>query len=404
MISDLTLAANYLPASQTDYARPTQAAAQSLLAKMYLTRGSAVTEDRGTKSSDMDSTVYYAQKVIDFKGDLLSDFNDANRQDNEKNKEVLFAVQYTSDPLFNGSGNGMHRFFTIQYEVIQGMQRDMNYDVAWIRACPTDYLYDLYDPTIDSRFYKSFQNVWYCNVTNEAQLPKWTAANAPSPDMVDKPRFKYGDTAIYVSMHQNVPDAEINRKAYWWYPRNKFNRQLPQYRYHLDPYRASVESTIGTLDFKLLWLSDTYLTIAEAYGRKGDYSKAVEYINKVRKRAAYKEGEIKPGEVLTVHHGDPAKFTSNTESEMCITVEQINSSEKLRDFILDERGREFCGTFDRRFDLLRTETFFDRIKKYNAPAAVNIKEFNKWRPIPQNHIDRLKNPGTVEEEQNPGYY
>lgn len=408
IITDLRFAAEYLPATQTEYARPTQAAAQSLLAKIYLTRGSAVTEDRGQKPTDQDSAIFYAQKVIDYKGGLIPDYHDANRQDNEKNNDVLFAVQYTTEPLYNGSGNGMHRFFVIQYEVIQGMQRNLEYDVAWIRASPTDYLYDLYDPSIDSRFYKNFQTVWYCNVTNEAQLPKWTAANAPTPDKVGQPRFVLGDTAIYVSMHKDVPDAEINAKPYWWYPRNKFkphgSRHLPQYRYHMDPYRSSVESTVGTLDFKLLWLSDTYLTIAEAYGRKGDYAKAAEYINVVRKRAAYKEGEIKPGEVITVHGGDPAQLTSSTETAMMITVEQINSPEKLRDFILDERGRELCGTFDRRFDLLRTETFYDRIKQYNPYAAPNIKEFHKWRPIPQNHIDRLQNPGPVEEEQNPGYY
>jgi hypothetical protein len=408
IISDLRFAAEQLPPTQTEYARPTQAAAQSLLAKIYLTRGSAITEDRGKKATDQDSAIFYAQKVIDFKGSLLSDYHDANRQDNEKNNDVLFAVQFTSEPLFNGNGNMMHRFFIIQYNLVEGMTRDLKYDVAWIRSCPTDYLYDLYDPTIDSRFYKNFQMVWYCNVTNETLWPKWSAEYAPSPEMVGKPRFQYGDTALYVSMHRNVTAAEYNAKPYHWFPYDRYkpygSRQMPQYRYHMDPYRSSVESLAGTLDFKLLWLSDTYLTIAEAYGQKGNYTKAAEYINAVRKRAAYKDGEARAKEVVTVHGGDPAQITASTETAMMITEDQINSPEKLRDFILDERGRELCGTYDRRFDLLRTETFYERIKKYNVPAAANINEWHNWRPIPQNHIDRLKNPGPVEEEQNPGYY
>ncbi len=40
-------------------------------------------------------------------------------------------------------------------------------------------------------------------------------------------------------------------------------------------------------------LAETYLIVGEAYGRKADYVKALEYVNVVRKRAAYKAGEVK---------------------------------------------------------------------------------------------------------------
>ena len=41
--------------------------------------------------------------------------------------------------------------------------------------------------------------------------------------------------------------------------------------------------------------------------------------------------------------------------------------------------------------------------KYN-PEAVNIRDYHKLMPIPQKHIDRLDPKGSIEEEQNEGYY
>ena len=48
----------------------------------------------------------------------------------------------------------------------------------------------------------------------------------------------------------------------------------------------------------------------------------------------------------------------------------------------------------------------DWVMKFNgeAKAAGTMRPFHKLRPIPQNHIDRLKPAGKIEEEQNEGYY
>lgn len=402
IISDLRFAAEYLPETQVEQARPTRSAAQHLLAKVYLTRGSALTEERGQKSTDMDSAAYYAEKVIAFKGGLLDNFNDARRVDNEENKEVLFAVQYTSDKLYDGDGNRMHLFYTIQYMTIGGLTLSLDYGEAWVRLRPTDYLYDLFDLKHDSRFYKSFKTTYFCNY--ESTIPQWTSVYAPSADLVGQPKFGIGDTALYFSMNTNATDDEIGAKPYTWRPRNKFtNRVFPCYQYHLDPYRTSSTDKYGTLDFKLMWLSETYLIAAEAYGRKENYDKATEYINVVRRRAAYKEGEEKPSQYV-LDGGNAKDLTKGTEAEMEITADQINSFEKLRDFILEERARELCGDDERWFDLVRTETFYERVVKYNKQCPDAVRPYHKLRPIPQNHIDRLTNPGSNEEEQNEGYY
>ncbi|MDQ6481689.1 RagB/SusD family nutrient uptake outer membrane protein [Dyadobacter sp. LHD-138] len=403
IIADLTFSANYLPAVQPDYARPTQSAAQHLLAKVYLTRGSAVAEDRGQKNTDMDSAAYFAEKVIAFKDGLLADYDAVRGWQNEKNKEALFSVQYSTDRLINGTGSEMGRVYTIQYETVAGLQPSLEYGLPYVRLRPTEYFYDLYNRKNDSRFYKSFNTAWLCNRGDN--IPKWTASDAPKPELVGKARFAIGDTALYVSMNPDIPAGQVGGKPYLWLPRNKFTTRLfPQYKYHLDPRKTNVNDQNGTLDFTLMWLGETYLIAAEAHGRNKNYQSAVKFINVVRSRAAYKQGEAKPKQFYLVEGGAFSELTTGTGNKMLITEDKINSFEKLRDFILEERARELGGDNDRWFDLVRTETFLNRVKALNPIAAPLVKSFHKLRPIPQEHIDRIENGGPIAEEQNEGYF
>jgi hypothetical protein len=404
IIADLTIAEEYLPTTPSEYGRATKGAAMHLLAKVYLTRGSAVKDQRGQQSTDMGNAALYAQKVIDLgQYSLLDNFADVFDPDNQKNKEIIFAVQFTTNKLGNGTGNMTHLFFLCAYDQFAGMSRDLINGRSYTRLRPTDYLLDVYDRKYDSRFYKIFRTVHYCN--NPGAAPKWTSANAPSPELVGQPKFALGDTALYFSMDQNVSDIEIAKKPYHWLPRNKFTElYYLAMQLYLDPFREDVQSTNGTRDWFLMRLGETYLIAAEAYGRKGDYTKALELLNTLRERASYKEGEKKPAQYYMVEGGSEADLYKSTKSEMTVTLEQINSPEKLRDFILDERARECHFEYQRWYDLVRTETFYERVKEYNTEAMANVKEYHKLRPIPQAHIDRLANPGSNEEEQNEGYY
>ncbi len=406
IIADLTFAAQYLPATQSEFARASQIAAQDLLAKVYLTRGSAVTDQRGQKPTDMDSAAYYADLVIAAKGGLLPNYDDARNEYNEGNKEVLFAIQYTSNVLANGPGNWANLFYVSQYDNIAGggMDRDLANGRALVRLMPTEYLWSLFDRKNDSRLYKEYKTVWICNTTNTSKIQKWTAASAPDPGLVGQPKFADGDTAIVFSFDTVTNQSLIDKKPYVWFPRNKWtDRFFPHYRYFLDSTRTGVNDAGGKLDFPLLWLAETYLIAAEAYGRNGNYAKAAEYINIVRTRAAYKAGEPKTFHYTMSDGGDSSTLMTSTEAAMQITEADINSPTKIRDFILEERARELGGDFERWYDLVRTETFYDRVLQYNAAAAPNLKPFHKLRPIPQTHIDRLSIPGPATEEQNPGY-
>lgn len=59
--------------------------------------------------------------------------------------------------------------------------------------------------------------------------------------------------------------------------------------------------------------------------------------------------------------------------------------------ILEERALELCGEQQRWFDLKRTHTLVDRVKKYNGQAAGNVNLIHYYRPIPEAQMDACTN-------------
>lgn len=102
IISDLRNAAENLPEKASVLGRATRYSAAHLLAKVYLTRGSAVKDARGQKATDMDSTLYYAEQVINSGAySLQENFSSLWDIKNQGNSETVFAVQFTTEPMFN---------------------------------------------------------------------------------------------------------------------------------------------------------------------------------------------------------------------------------------------------------------------------------------------------------------
>lgn len=415
ILEDVNYAVDNLPETQSDYGRATRYAASHLLSEVYLTRGSAVKEQRGQQATDFENAAKYAEQVIGSnKYALENDFKQLWDINNQRNKEVILAVQYSSLLLHNNnSGNKVHLYYTMVYDESPGMKRDIENGRPWRRVRPTDFtLFDLYDRKNDARFYKTFKTAWFCN--NEGNIKKWEVIKdkngnvlfTPSPELMGKPKMGIGDTAIWVTVERYPAgtnmDIQYASRAYDYYPRERqTNAKFPQNYKFYDNKRSSVAEENGSRDWYLFRLGETYLIAAEAYGRMGNYEKAAEYLNVVRKRAAYKEGEKKPSEFLLVEGGKEADCLKSTEPQLLLKPSDIQTD--FVDFMLDERAREMHGECIRRWDLMRTEKLVERVKKYN-PEAINIKEFHKLMPIPQKHIDRLDPKGTIEEEQNEGYY
>lgn len=367
----------------TDYGRATKAAAEHLLARVYLTRASSTSK----AADDYAKAATLAQSVVANYGfKLLPDFASVFAQGaGEINDEVIFAVQYTSDPLTNAStapldnsggntgGNNLHLFFGMQYDVQPGMQRDIANDRPFKRLRPTTYLLETVfkDRVNDSRYKKTFKDTWYSNKPG---------ANLNTSFDNSKPRItlKAGDTAIYIPGVEWTL-AQRAAKPYQVLVPSLYNEALfPTLQKFLDPLRPDLIYEQGSRDYLAFRLAETYLILAEAQLMQGKTADAVTAINMVRRRAAY------PGK----------------EAAMTITADQMNM-----DMIMEERARELAGEQIRWLDLKRWGKLVERVQKYNPQAAANIKPFHNLRPIPQTQIDRSeKTPeGTPGFPQNDGY-
>lgn len=468
IIGDFKSAGPYLPWRYTsaDRGRATRAMAYHFLAKVYLTRGSAVTEARGQKPTDMDSVIVFADSVITRSGHALETdygalFNasypdgkippigengtpptgsKARIDANNASNEIIYAAQFSSNLNLAGTNNQTHLFYPSAYDAgIPGMTRDFFNGRPFRRLRPTDYTIDIFDKINDSRFFKSFQTVHYRNVASNASLPVFTASNAPNPSLVGKPRVGLGDTAaLYIANPIDRPllTSQIaNMRYYTVFARYKQatlggplstdysgNKYLTLWKLS-DPIRLTTTNNEarGIRNGTFARLADTYLTIAEAYGRKGDYAKALTYVNVLRKRAAYKTGEERspqiwqymggPSTLANTETGNLATdvlFTTNAPSELYPPT-VASTPARFIHFILNERTRELCGEFYRWEDLVRTETFFERTKLYNTDISASFAPHHKLRPIPllqmisQTINGQPMSPADMAAYQNPGY-
>ncbi|GAC1453151.1 MAG: RagB/SusD family nutrient uptake outer membrane protein [Gemmatimonadaceae bacterium] len=352
ILADLLAAEAVLPVTTPEWGRATKGAAQHLLAKVYLTRAQA---------GDFAQAASWAQKVLAGPYSLLPSWASVFDFKNKRNAEVVWSVQFTTDPLANGPGNSGHLYFLMEYDIQPGMKRDIANGRPFKRFRPTPFLLGLFDQQADSRYNTGFIRAWYSN--NAATIPKDASGN---------PKFAVGDTAIFLS-GVNLTTADSASRPYLTYsPKDYKANVFPALNKFIDPFRASIQETRGSRDFLVFRLAETNLIAAEALFRDGKPDLALPYINAVRTRAAY------PG----------------FEAQMQYTVGQLTLDE-----ILNERARELAGESLRWFDLVRTGKLLDRVKAYNVDAAPNIRPFHVLRPIPTAQIDRTTTPFP----QNPGY-
>lgn len=424
IISDLRFAEPLLPTKPANGGKASRDAVAHLLAKVYLTRASAETDIRGMKPTDLDSCLYYAESVLPENGGthkLMSNYADLWDMKNQGNSEVIYAVQFTNNPLYNDDGNWFHLYWNAaMYELQPGMIRDIANGRPYGMIRPTDKtLLTLFDRKNDSRFYKSFKMVFYAN--NKKTLSKWETLSydgevyfTPDPakgQKEGKNKIELGDTAIYFSVQKcGLQPGTLEMKKYLanfkyvYMPYEMHDIEgHPVLVKHLDPTRPDKNTQAGAREWIRMRLGETYLIAAEAAGRKGDYELAAKYINVVRKRAAWATGEVKAPQYWKEEGGEMGNMES-TYDLIKVTPDDLKTD--FITFILDERGRELLGEIYRWEDLVRCGVLYDWVMKFNkeAKAAGTMKPFHKLRPIPQNHIDRLKPAGKIEEEQNEGYY
>lgn len=368
IVKDLTEAIPVLEnkKASSDYGRATKAAAENLLAKVYLTRASS----KFAEPSDYANAATLCNNVINNYGfKLLPDFASVFDQANQINDEVIFAVQYTSDPLTNGvvdnQGNKLHLYFGMQYDVQPGMQRDVANGRPFKRLKPTPYLLNTVfaERKNDTRYNKTFKDTWLSN--------KPGTYNTTFDNSKATVTFKANDTTIYIPGVEWTKE-ERAKKPYQVLVPSLYNFALfPTLKKFFDPLRPDMTYENGSRDYFVHRLADTYLMLAEAQFKLGKQAEAVAAINMVRVRAAA------PGK-----------------------EEAMKVKEVTMDLIMEERARELAGEQTRWMDLKRWGNLIERVKLYNTDAAVGISDRHYVRPIPQKQVDLSENGGFP---QNAGY-
>lgn len=476
ILSDLLVAYDKLPPTKSMEGKLTKMAAAHFLAKAYLFRASEINNswNTETKGADLDNVIKYASEVI-AAHPLADNYRDLWAYtepdgDNEKLSEIVLAAQFSPAESTQGSyGNQQHLYFLNIYRDLPGMARDISGGREYQRLRTTYYTYNVYNHLNDSRLWKSFRTKFNCTAAStKGDKDTYVAGdrglmyilNQPGDtrfaEIWNKESFKDGETdklvptvfAIYpkgTDMTSNPMETDTYLKYY-----------APLSKY-FDGSRKTVSQENGYRDGILARSAEDYLFIAEAYIRKGEYGKAIDYIKPLRDRAQWKSGEDRAGyvdggaawnenalgwSVFTAVAGKGTFCDRNSYYESnnipmgslnsensSLNISDITSIGNLPEedqavceklgyssaydvamcFLLNEKTREMCGEFHRWEDLARTKTLAARAKAFNKDAAPNIQEYHSLRPIPQTYLDVIQKDGkalTPEEkkaEQNPGY-
>jgi hypothetical protein len=297
------------------------------------------------------------------------------------NDEVIWSVQYTSDPLTNAApfpldntgngntgGNNLHLFYGMQYDTQAGMIRDVANGRPFKRLRPTKYCMDevFKDRVNDSRYAKTFKDTWLCNSAG-------TFTNV-FDNSKTKVTYKLGDTTIFIPGYE-MSKEDRAKKPYQVLVPSRYDEALfPTLKKFFDPLRPDRTYTFGSRDIMCYRLADTYLLLAEAQLLAGNKTAATEAMNVVRRRAAF-AGKAAAMEI--------------TEAQMDMNL------------VYEERGRELVGEQIRWMDLKRWGKLVELVKKHN-PQASAVKDIHYLRPIPQTQIDRTEG-GSASFPQNAGY-
>jgi hypothetical protein len=469
ILSDMKQAYDLLPATPVQRGRITKWAAAHYLAKIYLFRASEANNswNSSTKTADLDNVIKYGTDVISNSGHkLAANFSDlwnytAPNGANETNTEIILSAQFSDNVSTQGRyGNQLHLHYPSVYQNLAGMVRDIAGGREFQRLRSTDYAVDVYDRVNDSRFWKSFKTRYLCN--NPGGAPKWAAPYGP----VGTVKFTGGQESILYIVNDagdtRYTSDNINYRAPHMFVRyfsgeaqsmlgNHGNYAASRYvglSKFADGSRADVASQFGRRDGILARLADTYLMVAEAYGRKGQYTDALPFINTLRDRAAYKAGEDRSAYVdggvayktntaantaVYVSYSDKNTYyesnnnmavtTASTLSALHINsvndilgstrefYDRLNAgsdADKFLNFILNERSRELMGELLRWEDLTRTRTLVARCVTFNAAAKPSASK-DYLRPLPQTFLETIRTNGralTADERtamQNPGW-
>ena len=355
MKEDWLFAEPYLPVVPTVRGKISKGAVQHYLAELYLVFNNA------------DSALFWADKCINTpEYQLITNrygvkstqpgvpfmdmFYEGNSNREEGNTEALWVWQWEFQTI-GGGLNIMRRWHSSRYESIRiGGVRPLQFTQerggrGLSRMSLNRYAIDLYEP--DDHRGTNYAIRKYFVLKDATQ-------NAPEPADRLPSGYAYCDT-VKLAWTSDITASSRNR-VNWPFSRKHESTPIT------NPQEAGQYN-----DQVYLRLAETYLIKAEAQLLLNQPGSAAQTINVVRNRANASE----------------------------VTAADINI-----DFILDERSRELLVEEHRRYTLLRTGKWLDRVKLYNRNGGQLATARDTLFAIPQSVLDaNLTKPMP----QNPGF-
>ena len=335
--SDVEFAAEHLPVNTSLPGKLTKGAAQHLLAEVYLTLGeNALAEDMAIAVINSGKYTLMTQRFGSAMSQPGDVFND------------LFEFHNQNDP------SNTETIWAVQLEVdlVGGNESIDVTGRMWtpryfqVRGLKNEF--SVYGPPTGQLRATDFMTSLYEPGDIRFSAHNWRTTFFYNDEGNLPPGVSLGDTVVVTPQNRNFLYSYPLKWFFPYHPTNPNYGQNRHDRYHMR-------------------LSETYLLLAEAQFKQGNLQDAADNINMVRARA---------------------------------NASLINPGDVDMDFILDERARELFGEYPRRFTLLRTGKFLERIRAHNPEGGPNVQEMHQVFPIPQAVIDA--NVG-LEFPQNPGY-
>lgn len=361
MKTDWLFAEQYLDVEPKVRGKISKGAVQHYLSELYLTIGKP------------DSALVWANKCISTPAyKLITErygvnaskpgvafmdmFYEGNANREEGNTEALWVWQWEYNVIGGGGDGGsiMRRYHNASSHHLQikigkvvPLQKTPERGGIGIgREQPTKWAIDLYEPSDDRGSNYAIRKYY---------ILRTAAENAPAPADNLPIGYDYGDT-IKLSWENDLTGLANNKVGDYPFIR-KYDTTNPE----TDPLRGSYN------DQTYLRLAETYLLKAEAQLKLGDKQGAAETINVIRRRS---------------------------------NASDISASDVTIDFILDERSRELIAEEHRRYTLLRTGKWLERVQAYNFRGGQTATARDTLYPIPQIVIDANL---TLTMPQNPGF-
>lgn len=409
IIEDLIFATQNLPDKRPAGAfKAAKPAAYHLLAKAYIHRAYSAAAVTGDFAKAYTAATEIINNQARYGVALQASYADVHRFNNDYNSEILFSIERipgnfsaneVGNPTSIGGGKGVdaHNDYCGDYTAVRAPlnssatqpcgTRAIPYGRPIRRFCPTPYTYftAFADKVNDSRYDGTFRTVYIATQTgggytvnvDTAFIAAYTDRIADSLNGIAPAGPRLKPYRVIAPREFYFVGGSIDATA----TRNYY----PCISKYEDPGNIAPNNE-ASRPFPVSKLGETYLLAAEAALGAGNAGDAMNLINVLKLRAAFRPG-LSAGEVTNRYNAI-----------------KINSSAQVTlDYILDERTRELCGECSRWPDLAARKKLIDRVRLYNTDGAPRITaNKHELRPIPKDQLDRISD-ANKQQYQNPGY-